>query len=157
MVEAIQSFAEFYEATFPAVYRATYLMCRDNHLAEDVAQDAFAKALARWSRLGGEPWAAGWVMRTALNGARRAHRWHQKMPTQEDRDGGQDVDSSIDLWKGIRSLPRRQQQAVILHYVNDLPVELVADVMGCRDGTVKAHLWRARQQLARYMEADEHA
>jgi RNA polymerase sigma-70 factor (ECF subfamily) len=38
---------------------------------------------------------------------------------------------------------------VVLHYVADLPVNDVAEAMGVETGTVKAHLARAREALAR--------
>jgi RNA polymerase sigma-70 factor (ECF subfamily) len=53
----------------------------------------------------------------------------------------------LDLWRSIRALPRRQQEAVVLHYVADLPVSEVAAAMRCGEGTVKAHLSRARAAL----------
>jgi outer membrane protein assembly factor BamB len=40
----------------------------------------------------------------------------------------------------VRSLPRRQAQVVALHYLGDLPVAEIARVLGCAEGTVKAHL-----------------
>ena len=47
----------------------------------------------------------------------------------------------------MRRLTRRQQQAVVLHYVGELSVREVADVMGCSTGAVKSHLHRARGSL----------
>ena len=52
-----------------------------------------------------------------------------------------------DLWRAVRSLPRRQQEAVVLRYVADLPLTEVAAAMGCAEGTAKAHLARARDGL----------
>jgi len=58
----------------------------------------------------------------------------------------------VDLWQAIRELPRRQAQAVVLYYIVDLPVAQVAEIMGCREGTAKAHLDRGRRSLARLLE-----
>jgi RNA polymerase sigma-70 factor (ECF subfamily) len=49
----------------------------------------------------------------------------------------------------VRSLPRRQAQAVALHYLEDLPVAEIARVLGCAEGTVKAHLHHGREALGR--------
>jgi DNA-directed RNA polymerase specialized sigma24 family protein len=54
-----------------------------------------------------------------------------------------------------RSSPKRQARAVVLHYLIDLPVAQVAEVMGCREGTAKAHLDRGRRTLARLLEPSE--
>ena len=47
----------------------------------------------------------------------------------------------------VRALPRRQREAVTLHYLVDLPVAEVARLMGCREGTVKAHLTSAFSRI----------
>jgi DNA-directed RNA polymerase specialized sigma24 family protein len=38
---------------------------------------------------------------------------------------------------------------VALHYVDDRAVADIAVILGCAEGTVKAHLHQARQSLAR--------
>ena len=52
------------------------------------------------------------------------------------------------FWAEVRRLPRRQAQATALFYALDLPVSEVAATRGCAEGTVKAHLSRARSGLA---------
>jgi RNA polymerase sigma-70 factor (ECF subfamily) len=71
---------------------------------------------------------------------------------RRNRSAEADVDSSMDLWTAIRRLPKRQAQAVVLYYLADLPLRDVAVVMGCREGTAKAHLDRARKHLAASIE-----
>lgn len=147
-------FAEFYEDGFAKVYKAAFVLSDDRDLAEEATQEAFARVLERWNRIGHEPWAIGWVMTTALNLIRRARGSHRLLPI--DRQATEtDTDSSIDFRIALRSLSRRQQEAVLLYYVADMSVEHVAASLGCRVGTVKTHLWRARQQLARSMRADD--
>jgi RNA polymerase sigma-70 factor (ECF subfamily) len=51
------------------------------------------------------------------------------------------------VWLAVRRLPRRQQEAVVLFYLTDLPLAAVAGAMGCAEGTAKAHLARAREAL----------
>jgi RNA polymerase sigma factor (sigma-70 family) len=134
------------------VYRAAFALCGDRELAMDATQEAFARALSRWHRLRGEQWAAGWVMTTALNVARRSLR---RRPVLADPDVERgDLEALLDLRAGIRDLPRRQQAAVVLYYLAGLPVAEVAGAMGCRQGTVRAHLARARASLARDLGAE---
>ncbi|HCO03203.1 MAG TPA: SigE family RNA polymerase sigma factor [Actinobacteria bacterium] len=140
-------FAELYEAEWATVYRAAFVLCRDRGLAEDAAQEAFARALARWRRLRGESWAAAWITTTALNAARRSLRRRTDAPVVAPDAGDPGMEESMDLWRGIGKLPRRQQEAVVLHYVADLTVGDTAAAMGCEEGTVKAHLFRAREAL----------
>jgi RNA polymerase sigma-70 factor (ECF subfamily) len=143
----VAGFRELYEQEFAAVYRAAYALSGDRSLAEDAAQEAFARALIRWRRLGREPWAGGWVMTTALNFTRRQMR--KRPPPAEGRPAEMDAEALIDLRRAVRTLPARQQTAVVLHYLMDLPLEEVAGAMGCKEGTVKTHLARARGALER--------
>ena len=56
-----------------------------------------------------------------------------------------DVDRS--LWAQVRALPRRQAQAIALHYWNDLTVSQIASVLDIGEESVKTHLTRGRQRL----------
>ena len=53
------------------------------------------------------------------------------------------------FWAEVRRLPRRQAQCIALRYVYGCPVTEVADVLGCSEGSVKQHLARAKDRLAR--------
>jgi RNA polymerase sigma-70 factor, ECF subfamily len=148
-----EGFRDLYEREFGAVFRAAYLVSGDRDVAQDAAQEAFARALARWRRLCKEPWAAGWVMTTALNVARRQLRGRPSVPTAGWHEP--DPEAAVDLRRAIGDLPRRQQQAVVLHYLLGLPVREVGQAMGCRAGTVKSHLGRARIALGAALDHHE--
>jgi RNA polymerase sigma-70 factor (ECF subfamily) len=147
-------FRDVYERAFPTVYRVVYRYSGRREAAEDATQEAFARAFERWERLGGEPWLVGWIVSTSLNVLRRAaRRAPEPLGDADERPSSDgDVDAAVDLWRAIRELPRRQAEAAVLHYVIDLPIAEVAQVMGCREGTAKAHLDRARRRLAQLLE-----
>lgn len=148
-------FAEFYRAEFPQVYRALHLVTSDRQASFDLAQEAFARAYARWRRLAREDWAGGWVMTTALNLAKRrvpetaapgaAERAHAAAPGVD----------RLDLVRALRLLPFRQRQALVLHYVGDLHPRAVARVMDVSEGTVKAHLAQGRAALRKKLEVSD--
>jgi RNA polymerase sigma factor (sigma-70 family) len=140
-------FEALYEREFASVFRAAFLLCGDRSTAEDATQEAFARALVRWRRLAGQPWAAGWVMTTAMNIARRGMR-RRPAPVEDPVPPGPDDDARLDVRRALGRLPARQQEAVALHYLLDLSVADTAAAMGVAEGTVKAHLSRARQGLA---------
>ena len=54
-------FEALYRREFLAVFRTVYLLAGTREVAEDATQEAFARALERWSRLRGQTWAGGWV------------------------------------------------------------------------------------------------
>lgn len=148
-------FDVIYREGYPVVFRAARLASGDTGTAEEATQEAFARALARWKRLGGEPWVVGWVMTTALNLVRRKRR-PAPLPYPGETDGtNQDAAARVDLERAILDLPSRQRTAVCLYYLLDLTVKDVATVMGCRDGTVKALLSQARSRLARAIAQED--
>jgi RNA polymerase sigma-70 factor (ECF subfamily) len=150
-VKVDPKFVELYDSEHERVFKVTLALCRDRGLAEDATQEAFARALERWPRLRDRPWAGGWVMRISLNVARRALRHRATLIRhREDEDPG--GASATELWQVVGLLPKRQREAVVLHYVVDLSVSDVAAAMGCREGTVKAHLAQARATLRNHLE-----
>jgi RNA polymerase sigma-70 factor (ECF subfamily) len=144
-VRTDRAFEDLYKERAEAVFTAVYAYCRNRDVAEDATQEAFARGLARWDRLRSQPWVAGWVTTTAINVARRRLRRRSVRPPSPPHT--EDPDELLDLWSAIRSLPKRQQEALLLYYRMDLPVAEVAQVMRCREGTVRTHLARARSAL----------
>ena len=53
----------------------------------------------------------------------------------------------------MRKLPTRQAQCIALHYLEDMAIADVADVLDCSPNTVKVHLHKARQTLAERLGA----
>jgi RNA polymerase sigma-70 factor (ECF subfamily) len=58
------------------------------------------------------------------------------------------------FWAEVRRLPRRQAQAVALHYIYDLSVVDVAEILGCSEGSVKVHLFRGRSTIAGRLDVE---
>jgi RNA polymerase sigma-70 factor (ECF subfamily) len=150
-------FRHVYEQAFPVVYRVAYRFSGRRETAEDAVQEAFARAFERWGRLRGEPWIVGWIVTTTLNVLRRTGRRTAELSYEVEglHSPETEPEGALDLWRAIKELPKRQAQAVVLHYLIDLPVAQVAEVMGCREGTAKAHLDRGRRRLARLLEPSE--
>jgi DNA-directed RNA polymerase specialized sigma24 family protein len=68
-----------------------------------------------------------------------------------------DREADLDVRAAVRHLPARQQEAVALHYLLDLPVADTASAMNVDEGTVKTHLARARESLERALRVDDDA
>lgn len=145
-------FESLYEAEFDSILRAVYVATGDRALAEEATQEAFVRAYERWRRLRAEPWVTGWVARTAMNYARRQRR---RRPAAHESSIPETVEESVDLWRAVHTLPHRQLEAVALYYILDLPVREVARLMDCNEGTVKAHLAKARQSLRMFLSGGD--
>lgn len=152
---ARRDFSEFYRAEFPQVYRAVYVFTSDRQAAFDLAQEAFARAFARWRRLSREEWAGGWVMTTALNLARRRRPETPAAGAGDRVQAAEPGHERVDLVRALGGLPFRQRQALVLHYVGDLPPHAVASVMNVSEGTVKAHLAQGRAALRKRLEVSD--
>lgn len=148
-----RDFADFYERDFTRVSAAVRAYCGDADVAYEATQEAFARCYARWGKLKGEPWRAGWVTTTAINLSSRHFKGpsnqgsFEHVPASPGPSGDQ-----LDLLAQLRSLPERQRQAVVLHYLIDLPVTEVAELMSLSEGAVKSHLHKARVSLRMTME-----
>jgi RNA polymerase sigma-70 factor (ECF subfamily) len=122
--------------------------------AEDAVQEAFIQANLRWARVSAMDQPEAWVRRVALNrlidGHRRSRR-HERALTvlQGDADRpAPDVErGDPELAAAVAALSERQRIAVSLHYLLDLPVAEIADLLGVSQGTVKSHLHDARRAL----------
>jgi RNA polymerase sigma-70 factor (ECF subfamily) len=147
-------FDAFYLREYPRMVALAYAVCGSAVAAEDLAQEALIRAYRRWDRISRYDKPGAWVRRLTLNLAASALRRriaeakalarlgppHNPLPDPEPRQE--------ELWQEVRALSRRQRQAVALFYVEGLAVTEVAEILGCAEGTAKAHLHRARRALA---------
>lgn len=150
----LRSFEEFYGSEYPSVFRTVSFAMGDSEGARDATQEAFRRAFVRWRRLSRHDWAGGWVMTTALNVARRMRRNEaRQMATNipDDAVPPLALEDHVDLLDAVRALPFRQRQAIVLYYLADLPLPVIADLMRISEGAVKAHLAQARTSLRRLM------
>ncbi|HVF52372.1 MAG TPA: sigma-70 family RNA polymerase sigma factor [Actinomycetota bacterium] len=149
-MEAGLDFSTFYRAEYQRVFKAIVLSCGDRDMAHEVTQDAFAHAYVRWRRLSRKEWAGGWVMTTALNMMRKEGKRRSTF-SPNVAEGAHPVESlnakDLDLVKALRGLAPRQRTAVVLHYLEDMPVDMIATQMHIAPGTVKALLFQARKNL----------
>lgn len=137
--------ADFCRAEHPRLVGAMSLYTGDVALAEEIAQEALARACGRWPHVREMAAPGAWVHRVAINLAnshfRRAvleRRVRGELAAPGRRAPDLDDTSAIAVRVAVAALPRRQRTAVVLRYFLDLPVRDVADVMGCREGTVRA-------------------
>jgi RNA polymerase sigma-70 factor (ECF subfamily) len=144
-------FAEFYAATFHGLCMQLYAYTGDLAAAQDVVQEAFCRALPRWSTLCGYDDPAAWIRKVAWNLATSRWRQLRRMAglghVRDDAIEAPRVER-VDLMNALATLPPRQRQAVVLHYLADTSVAETAAIIGTSEGTVKSWLHRARATLA---------
>jgi RNA polymerase sigma-70 factor (sigma-E family) len=150
-----------FEEVFPVLirdaYRVAYRLLGDRGEAEDVAQEACARAYSRWAsvRDHAEPWCVRVASNLALDLLRartRAVRRNERIKANETFVNPA-IDERLDLYAALAKLPRRQRETVVLRYLGDLSEVQTADLIGCSVGSVKTHASRGlaslREVLAR--------
>ena len=147
------SFDAFYREHFRRVAALAYGLSGSREAAEELAQDAFAVAHAKWQSVRELADPGAWVRRVAMNKARSAFRRRQAERRALGRlDGRRQLPAELPsdsdtFWAAVRRLPGKQAMVIALHYADDRPIEDIAKILGCSPGTVKTHLHRARQRL----------
>jgi RNA polymerase sigma-70 factor, ECF subfamily len=154
-------FEELYTSTFGRLVGQLFLVTGDLHEAEEVVQEAFTRAAGRWQRLREYDVPEQWVRRVAINLAtdgRRRVRRRLAVLAQLDSEAAAVVPPiSVDglaVAAALATLPRRQRQVVVLHYLLDVPVREVASQLSVPVGTVKSRLARARSALAAQLDVE---
>jgi RNA polymerase sigma-70 factor, ECF subfamily len=147
------SFEEFYIGAVGRLIGQLFPVTGDLNEAEEVVQEAFTRAAARWSRLRDYDVPEAWVRRVAMNLAadRARNLRRQARAMLKLRPPPEVLPASVEalaLAEALRSLPIRQRQVLVLHYLADLPVGEVARTLEIPEGTVKSLLARGRHALA---------
>jgi len=152
-------FDAFYTASHGRLLGQLALILGDPFEAEDVLQEAYARAAQHWRRVRAYQAPEAWVRRVALNLAadlgRRARRRlaalvrHGPTPDVPELSG-----DSVDLLRALGTLPAPQREALVLHHVGGLGVAEIAAQLGAPAGTVKTWLARGRRALADRLALD---
>jgi RNA polymerase sigma-70 factor, ECF subfamily len=151
-----EQFEDFYQASYGRTVALVAAIIGSRLEAEDAVQEAYARALARWWRLRGydlpEAWVRKVALRIAIDAGRRRRRnlaAAVRLAAQRRPDGPEPADDLkyTPLGVALLGLPLHERQVIVLHYVADLPVQVIARECGLPVGTVKTRLVVARRHL----------
>ncbi|MBM0234030.1 SigE family RNA polymerase sigma factor [Micromonospora sp. STR1_7] len=148
-------FDDFYNAHFRSLVVQLTAYTGDRGHAQDLVQEAFCRAYARWDRLARYEDPLAWVRRVAWNLGH--NRWRRLRTAQawllrqrETHVAGPSPDR-VALDVALAKLPPTQRRAVVLHYLADLSVAEIAAQERVAEGTVKSWLHRGRTALATHL------
>jgi RNA polymerase sigma-70 factor (ECF subfamily) len=153
--EALQRLLDRYQHK---VFRMAAAMLRDSGRAEEVTQDIFLKVWRALPSYDGRALVSTWmytIARNACLSAIRAESYRRTEPLESVAEPVSPASSGgdVDWARLLAQLPDVQRQVVTLYYFEDRDVREVARLLGLAVGTVKSHLYRARQALAVMLEA----
>jgi RNA polymerase sigma-70 factor (ECF subfamily) len=138
----------------PRLWRFIGRMVGDRTVAEDVLQTVWLRVVRSMMRLREpEHWPA-WVFGIARATIADRYRQQYRQPASGLLDDVAASDAGSEqfmlaeyLDAGLERLHPTDREAVVLHYLEELPVDDVAAICGVPSGTIKSRLHRARQIL----------
>lgn len=141
------AFEDFYRDQWSAAIRLATCVAGSAAVGEDIAQDVFQRMYLTWGTAL-EP--AAYLRVAIVNGCRSYHRKRkteaQRLPALAGRDDDGAPRGELD--DVVSALPDRQRAVVRMRYWDCLSEAEIADVMGCKAGTVKSLASRARDRMA---------
>ena len=148
----------------PRMMRAIWRIVRQKEAAEDALQDALAAIWKKRDTVARHPNPQALILRisvaVAIDAVRKSARRlrHETPGLPDDRADdaappvtkrAEDRDLRAAVLEAIGELPRRQAAAVLLHIVEEQSYEEISRAMGCSETTVRVHVLRGREKLAR--------
>ena len=145
-------------------FRVAYGVLRQRQDAEDVAQEAFAKAHRSFRQLRDRDRFRAWLVRMTWRMAldrrrgdlRRTAREQTVAPPIETRTGEDDFiarQRAARLWHAIDALPEKLRVVTVLAAMEELDIAEVARLLDVPEGTVKSRLFDARKLLKEALHA----
>ena len=147
------SFDDFYRQEYRPLLRLAWSLTGRRDVGEELVQETMLTVHRKWSTVVGYERPGAFARRVLLNDAtsHARRRSAEQRAVERSRSRATHTDElppDESFWAALRSLPHRQRSSVALHYLEDLSVADVADVLEIAEGTVKVHLHRGRCALA---------
>ncbi|MBD0330555.1 MAG: sigma-70 family RNA polymerase sigma factor [Thermoleophilia bacterium] len=153
-VDAVERlFDRYWRPTWQTAYAIT--MRRD--LADEVAQEAWVRAMGAMSRFDERRPFRPWVMRIAANRAIDVLRDESRLVSLDGRveqAAEESQGSDDDLLDAVRGLGTERRLVVVLHYWLGMEVKEVGELLGIPAGTAASRLSRALEELRHRLEVD---
>ena len=161
--DADRAVTVLYAAHYRSLVRLAALLLRDVATAEEVVQDSFVAMHDGWRRLRDNDKALSYLRQSVVNRSRSVLR-HRVVVDKNAPKPAPDMPSAeqgaIALLErsavvtALRTLPRRQREALVLRFYGDLSEAQIAATMGISKGAVKSHTARAMTALRSVLERD---
>jgi RNA polymerase sigma-70 factor, ECF subfamily len=137
-------------------FRVAFGVLRQREDAEDVAQEAFAKAYRSFRQLRDRERFRAWLVRMTFRMAidrqranrRRFMREHAiEVARESTGDAAVEQERAAQLWRAIDALPEKLRLTIVLAGIQGHDIREVARLLDVPDGTVKSRLFLARKHL----------
>lgn len=140
------------------LYKTAYLYVKNEETALDAVGTAVLKAYLQIHTLRNPEYFKTWITRILINAAYDEQKkliCHSELPeTIEDSHEEISLEEKYDINTAVTRLSEKYRTVIILKYFNEFSVKEIADIMGAPEGSVKAYLSRARDELRRILKED---
>lgn len=164
----IEDFDRVIELYRPMIFRFLLASLRDRDAAETTTQDCFLRAYRSRHTFRADAAIRTWLMQIAVNLVRDQGRNRRLQFWRRTRSSGVDAQELADrlanreispeaqallneqiktIWEATGDLPAKQREVFYLRFVEDMDLIEIARILGTREGTVKAHLFRAVHKI----------
>jgi RNA polymerase sigma-70 factor (sigma-E family) len=140
---------QLYRERYEPMVRLAYLMIGDRAAAEELVQDAFVNVHRSWARATNPPA----YLRVAVVNACRS--WGRRRTLELHRQPAPADPATMvadEMWDALQVLPMRQRAAIVLRFYEDLPDARIAELLGCREATVRTAIHRGLERLRKEIE-----
>lgn len=152
------SFVALYREHYPRVVRALELSGARAGVAEDLAQEAFARTLAHWRRVRNGANPPGYVFKTAFRLAAVRRRRDARPPISllaPSGDTGAEATTRVSLERALGAMPPARRRCAVLCLIVGLAPRDAAVALKLAPSTVRKQLERARADLRRALTLGE--
>lgn len=143
--------------------RVAYGVLRQQQDAEDVAQEAFARAYRRFAELRDPARFRGWIVRVTWRLAIDRWRSDRRRNAREERSNLAPTVATAEelahasqraarLWEAIDALPEKLRIVIVLAAIEGHDVKEIGALLGIPAGTVKSRMFLARKALAEQLK-----
>ncbi len=156
-----EAFATLVERYDRAVYHLSYRTLHDVEEARDATQEAFFKAFRSLRTFKPGSKFSTWIFAIAYHACcdrlnRRRRYASDELPERADPAPGPEqqaiaLDQAARLRAAIDALPEKYRTVITLFHLQGKQYDEIASVLGLPMGTVKTHLFRAKEQLRRLL------
>jgi RNA polymerase sigma factor (sigma-70 family) len=133
-----------YATAYRDLLRVAFVLTGSSATAEDVVHDVFCRVGPRISTLDNP---AAYLRVAVVNQCRSLHRRLIRAPKPDAPVDARLDGDLVELQDSLAALPPRQRTAIVLRYLCDLPDAEIADILKCRQTTVRTLIHRGLADL----------
>lgn len=150
-----ESFTELARRYYPAMVAIAHSILGDRHLAEDAAQQAFAKAAVKLPQLKKESRFAQWLAVICRNIAKDMARNRKVFSSSEELSeieakSSHDGDAEI-VGRALGKLSDAARELIFLRFYDGMSYEQISAVLGISQQAINGRLRRAKKKMADYL------